>query len=170
MTRVRMWSPGQAVCRVLVVVLPVLALLVSGVDPGPMVIVLVVAGSLAWAVLPESVVGAAVLVAVLGWWALAVPDPLRPGLLVAALALAGAHSAGLLAAYAPDRAALDRALVVMWVRRTLLSFVAAPVAYAAVVLLDRPEAAIWPAGLGLLTMLLLLTVLRLREVSGPSAI
>ncbi|UUZ58175.1 DUF58 domain-containing protein [Nocardioides sp. B-3] len=131
-----------------------------------LMVVLVLAGSLAWAVLPELAVGPVVLLAVMAWWAVKVPDPVRPTVLVAAPALSGAHVAGLLAAYGPVRAALDRRLVLMWVRRTLLGFLVAPVAYAAVVGLDEDSAAsMWPLAVGVLAVLCLIVGMQFRERS-----
>lgn len=170
MIRFRTWSRSQRVCRALVAVLPVLALLVASVRPGVPTVVIILAGSLVWATVPELAIGSVVLLSVLAWWSLAVPDPVQPGVLVAALALAGAHGAGLLAAYGPERAVIERPLIMLWVRRMLLAFVAAPVAYVAVVVLDDPAAAMWPLAVGVLAVLVLVVGLRLRESSRQGAI
>lgn len=170
MIRFRTWSRSQLVCRAFVAGLPVVALFVASVRPGLPMVLLVVACSLVWAAFPELAIGSVVLVSVLAWWALRVPDLLQPGVLVAALALAGAHGAGLLAAYGPERAVIERPLIVMWVRRMLLAFVAAPVAYAAVVVLDDPVATVWPLAVGVLAVLALVLGLHLRAPSDPGAI
>jgi hypothetical protein len=164
MTPWRTWSRSQVSCRALVAVLPLVALLVAPVRPGVVVVLLVGAGAMVWAALPELAAGPIVLLSVMVWWALAVPDPLRPGV------LAAAHVAGLLAAYGPARAALDRRLVLVWVRRGLLGFVAAPVAYAAVVGLDEgADPLMWPLGVAVLALLVLVVGPRFREPSGPTS-
>jgi hypothetical protein len=143
-------------------------MLVAPVRPGVLVLLLVVAGSVVWAVFPELAAGSVVLLSVMAWWAVAVPDPLRPGVLAAALALSAAHVAGLLAAYGPARAAIDRRLVLVWVRRSVLGFVAAPVAYAAVVGLDDgADPLMWPLGVAVLAVLVLVVGMRLRDPSAP---
>ena len=156
-------------CRALVVALPVVAMLVAPVRPTLLVALLVAAGAALWATLPELTAGPIVLLSVMAWWALAVPDPVQPRVLVAALALSGAHVAGLLAAYAPARAALDPRLILLWVRRSLLAFVAAPIAYAGVVLLDDPDARMWPLAVAVLVVLVLVGGLRFRQPSGPTS-
>jgi hypothetical protein len=154
----------------LMAVLPVVALLVAPVRPSLLVAALVVVGSVLWCVFPELAAGPVVLLAVMVWWSLAVPDPVQPRVLAAALALVAAHVAGLLASYGPARAALDRGLVVMWVRRGLLAFVAAPVAYATVVGLDDPDARMWPLAVAVLVVLALVAGLQFRQPSGnPSS-
>ena len=144
MTDWRSWSRSQVSCRALIAVLPLVALLIAPGHQPRLLVLLVVAGSIAWVVFPELAAGPIVLLSVMASWALVVPDPVQPRVLVAALALSGAHVAGLLAAYGPARVALDRRLVLLWVRRSLLAFVAAPVAYVAVVLLDDPSTQMWP--------------------------
>lgn len=169
MTAWRSWTRSQVVVRVLVAVLPTLALTIApGRQPGPMVL-LVVAGSVAWAVFPELAAGPIVLLSVMAWWAVKVPDPVRPSVLAAALFLSGAHVAGLLAAYGPVRAALDRRLVLVWVRRTLLGFLVAPVAYAAVVGLDEDSTPMWPLAVGVLAVLCLIVGMQFRERSDAAS-
>ena len=169
MTAWRTWSRSQVMCRVVVAVLPFVALLVAPVRPSLLVLLLVAIGSVLWAALPELAAGPIVLLSVMAWWALVVPDPVQPRVLAAALALSGAHVAGLLAAYGPARAVLDRRLVLLWVRRSLLAFVAAPVAYAAVVWLDDPDSLMWPLATAVLVVLVLVAGLRLRDPSAPSS-
>lgn len=168
MTTWRSWTRSQLTARALVAVLPTVALLIApGRQPAPLVL-LVVVGSLAWAAFPELAAGPLVLLSVMAWWAVKVPDPVRPSVLAVALALSGAHVAGLLAAYGPVRAALDRRLVLMWVRRTLLGFIVAPVAYAAVVGLDEGSApSMWPLAVGVLAVLCLIVGMQMRERSDP---
>jgi len=150
---------------VLVALLPVVALLVAPVRPSAPVVAIVAAGSVLWAVLPELAAGPVVLLSVMAWWALAVPDPVRPSILVAAAALLSAHVAGLLAAYAPARAAIDLRLVRTWLGRGLLAFVPAPVLFLAVVGLDgSPDPPLmWPLALAALALITLTIGLLLRE-------
>lgn len=169
MTPWRTWSRSQVGCRALVAVLPVVALLVAPVRPSLLVIALVAAGSVLWCVFPELAVGPVVLLTVMVWWSLAVPDPVQPRVLAAALVLVAAHVAGLLAAYGPARAALEPGLVVVWVRRGLLAFVTAPVAYGAVVVLDDPDARMWPLAVAVLVLLALVAGMRFRQPSENTA-
>ena len=158
------------IVRGFVAVLPLVALLIAPGRPPGLMVLLVVAGSIAWAAFPELAAGPIVLLSVMAWWALKVPDPVRPSVLVAALALSGAHVAGLLAAYAPMRAALDRRLVLMWVRRWLLGALVAPVAYAAVVGLDEGRAPLmWPLAVGVLAVLCLIVGMQFRERSDAAS-
>lgn len=166
MTSWRSWSRSQVACRILLAVLPSVAFLVAPVQPPVLLVLLVVGASCAWAALPELPVGPLVLLTVMGWWALKVPDPVRPGVLLVALALTGAHVAGLLAAYGPVRAALDRRLVTMWVRRGLLAYVPAPVAYAVVVGHgEGVQPLMWPLAVGVLAVLGLVVGMQFREPS-----
>jgi hypothetical protein len=170
MTAWRSWTRSQVVVRALVGVLPSFALLIAPGRQPALLVLLVLAGSLAWATFPEVAIGPVVLLAVMAWWAIKVPDPVRPSVLVAALALSGAHVAGLLAAYGPVRAALDRRLVLMWVRRWLLGFLVAPVAYAAAIGLDEDRAPpMWPFAVGVLAVLCLIVGMQFRERSEASA-
>lgn len=165
----RRWTRSQVICRALIAVLPMLALVIAPVRPNLPVTVLVVVGSLVWASAPEIAAGPIVLLTVMVWWALVVPDPVQPRVLAATGALSGAHVAALLAAYGPARVALDRGLVLMWVRRSLLAFVTAPVAYAVVVSLDEPDPRLWPLALGVLVLLVLVLGLQFRERSEVSS-
>jgi hypothetical protein len=171
MTAWRSWSRSQVICRCIVAVLPLVALLIAPARPPLPFVLLVAAGSVAWAVFPELAAGPVVLLSVMVWWALKVPDPVRPSVLAAALALSGAHVAGLLAAYGPARAALDRGLVLMWVRRWLLGFVTAPVAYAAVVGLDGGvQPLMWPLAMGVLAVLCLTVGMQFRGRSETTTV
>lgn len=170
MTVWRTWSRSQVVCRAVMAVLPIVAMLVAPVRPTLLVVMVIAVVSVLWAALPELAAGPVVLLLVMVWWTLAVPDPVQPRVLAAALALSGAHVAGLLAAYGPARVELDGRLVLVWVRRSVLAFVAAPVAYAAVVLLDDPSTRMWPLAVAVLAVLVLVVGLRFRRPSGPASI
>ena len=165
----RTWSRSQVICRALIAVLPSLALIVAPSRPNLPVTIVVVVGSVLWAISPELAAGPIVLLTVMVWWALVVPDPVQPRVLVASLALSGAHVAALLAAYGPARVALDRGLVLVWVRRSVLAFVAAPVAYAAVVFLDAPDPRLWLLAMGVLVLLVLVLGLQFRAESDATS-
>lgn len=169
MTAWRTWSRSQVICRALIAVLPILALVVAPVRPNLPVTILVVLGSVLWASSPELAAGPVVLLTVMVWWALVVPDPVQPRVLAASLALSSAHVAGLLAAYGPARVGLERGLVLVWVRRSLLAFVAAPVAYAAVVYLDEPDPRLWLLAMGVLVLLVLVLGPQFREESDATS-
>ncbi len=165
MTAWRTWSRSQVVCRLLVALLPVVALLVAPVRPSTAVLAIVAACSVLWAVSPESSAGPVVILFVMAWWAVAVPDPVRPSILLAAAALLSAHGAGLLAAYAPARGSIHPRLVRMWVGRALLAFLPAPVVLLALVALDGSpgQAVTWPLALAALALLTLAVALFLRQ-------
>jgi len=168
MTAWRAWSGSQLVCRVLVALLPVVALLVAPVRPSAAVVAIVAAGSVLWAVFPDLAAGPVVLVSVMAWWALAVPDPVRPSILMAAAALLSAHVAALLAAYAPARGSIHPRLVRTWAGRALLAFLPAPLVLLALVALEvgSEQALMWPFALAALALLTLTVGLRLRERPG----
>ncbi|MCW2833765.1 MAG: hypothetical protein JWN68_1718 [Nocardioides sp.] len=165
MTSWRTWSRSQVGCRVLVALLPVLAVLVAPVRLNASVLVLAFALSLLWAAWPELSAGPVVLLLVMGWWALVVPDPVQPRVLVAAGLVHTAHVGALLAAYAPARAAIHPRLVRIRVRRGALSFLAAPVAYLAVASLDGvpDQPLMWPVAVALLVVASLTIGLRFRD-------
>ena len=165
MTAWRTWSRSQVGCRALVALLPVVALLVAPVPPSVPMIAIVAAGSVLWATWPELAAGPLVLLLVMVWWATTVPDPVRPSVLVAAAVLQSAHVAGVLAAYGPARVGIDRRLVWMWIRRGLLAFLGAPLAYVGVIGLngapDQPL--MWPVAVAALVALTFMVGLRFRE-------
>ncbi|HXH80496.1 hypothetical protein [Nocardioides sp.] len=169
MTTWRTWSRSQVGCRVLVALSPVLALLVAPVRPSAPVLALAAAVSLLWAAWPELAAGPVVLLLVMAWWVLAVPDPVQPRVLVAAALLHTAHVGGVLAAYGPARAAIHPRLVRIWVRRGVLSFLAAPVAYLAVASLDDvpDQPLMWPVAIGFLVVAALTIGLRFRDQPVP---
>ncbi len=171
-----MRRPGVAqlwVLRAAVTVAPVVALLLGTVvGPGPgawlVVAVAVLAGG--WAVFPESAAGVAVLISVVGWWAMG-PDgdaALHPVVIGVAGCLVLAHVAALLASYGPAQAVLLRPLVLLWVRRGLAVLLPVPALLGAAWLLrgDVDVAGAWTAGLvGVMaaTVLCALAVRRPRE-------
>ena len=131
------WPRQQWLLRGAMVVLAAAAPLASAPDlPPSWLLVLVVALAAGWAWRPESSAGAVALVLVLAWWGIGVDDPLRPGLLGAALALLGAHLAATLASYGPARMRVERALVLLWGRRAALCCVPPVVAWSVLRVLD----------------------------------
>lgn len=171
MNRVRQWQASAVATRVLVVLLPLLAVAAAGQRPATPFLLVLSALALAWGVAPESPVGQVVLVLVVGWWGVRVADPLQPTVLVAAAALLGAHVAALLASYGPARLAVDRRLALLWVRRALLSLLVLPVAWVAARGLDSaPEQpALWTVALLTVAGVLVAAGLALREASSDQA-
>ena len=152
MRRLRIWTPGQWALRAVMVVGLLVALLATGPAgtwPAPWLVVLVGGLAVGYALLPETSFGTVAIGLVLAWWGLGLRDGLHPAALVAAAGLLSAHLAGLVAAYGPDRMAVDRATVLLWARRGLLVFVLAPVVLAvALWVREQPEPdGIWVAGL-----------------------
>lgn len=136
------WTRGTWVLRLSLLVLPVAALLVAlPVRPHAWVLILVVAGSLRWALLPDDLVGALVLLLVAGWWALHGATDWRLG--AVGLLLFLAHVAATLASYGPGTSGPSPALVRLWGRRVLLSLAPLVAALAAVRLLDPGLAPPW---------------------------
>lgn len=153
------------VARGLLAVLPLVAVVAAWQRPATVfVIVLVVLGVL-WAAMPESPAGPLVLLLVAGWWGARVDDPLDAGVLVAAAALVAAHVAGVLASYGPARMPVDRATTWLWVRRGLLAWLVAPVAWlAARGLDDAPDQpTLWTVALVTVAGLVIVAGMALRE-------
>ncbi len=138
--------------RSLIAAGPLVAVLVSGLDgelPPPWLVVIVGAFSVAHALLPDSQLGTTAALLALGWWALGPIAALPASLLLAATALLVAHVSAVLAAYGPPDLPLDPPLLRTWLRRGLLSLLAAPLVWVAVAAIDdQPEpAGIWVAAL-----------------------
>ena len=144
-------SRSQLVLRVLIFLGPVVALLAAGPAgrwPTWWVVTGIVVLAAAFAALPETAVGAGVMLAVLAWWAGALDDGLHPAVLVAATGLLVAHLAATLTGYGPDSMPVDPALVRLWVRRGLLLLLSVPLLWLAARGLDgQPEQpGIWVVG------------------------
>ena len=140
------------VLRIAIALGPVVAVLASGLDgelPPPWLVVVVVGFSVAHALLPDSQLGTTAALLVLGWWALGPVAALPASLLLAAAALVAGHVAAVLTAYGPPGLPLDGGLLRTWLRRGLLSLLAAPLVWGAVALIDgQPEpAGVWAAAL-----------------------
>jgi hypothetical protein len=148
----RSGTPGQWALRVTMVVGVLGALMstgLAGVWPAWWLVLLVGGLAVGYAALPETSVGTAAMGLVLVWWGAAFGDEQHSPALVAAGALLAAHLAGVLVAYGPDRMAVDRATVVLWVRRGAAVFLTAPLVYlVAGWVRDQPEPdGIWVTGL-----------------------
>ena len=92
------------------------------------------------------------MLAVLVWWVVALDDGLHPMVLVAVPALLVTHIASVLASYGPGEMPVERALILLWVRRGALLLLGAPLVWGLAVLLrDQPEdpdqPGIWVVGL-----------------------
>jgi hypothetical protein len=120
------------VLRIIVVLGPLVALYAAapeGFVPSPFVAAVVLAASVGFAVRPEYFVGSAVLAVVLIWWALVVGSAVPDGTLVAAAALLAAHVAALLLGYGPPEMPVGTDLVLLWVPRGAVVWLAALVVW-----------------------------------------
>lgn len=150
------WTAGQAVLRALVVVLPQVAIwltAVSGVSPDPKLVILVLGLGVFAALAPESTAGVVLLGVVIAWWGLAFRDLDHPAMIAAAACVLATHLCLTITAYGPPSLPLDRALLLLWVRRGVLVFVPVPVLYwVALLLRDQPA----PPGMWVIGMLTIL--------------
>jgi hypothetical protein len=148
----RSWPVSQLALRVVVALGPVVALALGGVarnGPAWWAILLVGGFSVAFALRPDGPYGSVAIVLVVGWWALG-PRTAVPGVVVAAAgALVAAHVAATLVAYGPRTLPITRPLGLLWLRRGLLAFAAAPAVWLVATSLRRaPQPVdIWIAGL-----------------------
>ena len=134
---------SQLVLRAIVFLGPVVALLATGPAGHwpPWWLVLPVAGMAAVsAAAPDSPVGAGAGLTVVIWWSVSLGDGIPGWVLVAAAALLAGHLAGLLASYGPQEMPVDRATILLWLRRGALLLITAPAAWLAARALDgEPE-------------------------------
>jgi hypothetical protein len=145
---------SQAVLRALVLLGPVLAVLATGpAGRWPvwwvLLPVVALAGVAAW--FPDSPFLAAVDLAVLAWWAVALGGGVPAWAVAAAVALVVGHVAALLTSYGPVEMPLDPATARLWTRRAALVLLTVPVAWVAGRVLEgQPEQpGVWVAGTGL---------------------
>ncbi len=151
------WTRGTWALRTLLLVLPVSALAVAQPQrPDTWVVVLVVAGSLRWAWLPDDLVGVLVLLLVAGWWATDGPTGWRTG--AVGVLLLAAHVVATLGSYGPATLAPDRTLVRLWFVRGLLALVPLAVSLAAVEVLAGEPAPGWLWSGALATVVVLVLV------------
>lgn len=148
------WSAGQVALRLTIAIAPVFAVSASGLDAGaPPIWLLLLVGvvSSGHAFLPESGLGTAAMLLVLGWWGLGpVADAGLPwSSVVAAVGLLAAHIAAVIVGYGPGDLPVDRALLWTWLGRAAVVSIAAPAVWLiAVGVEDQPEpTGIWVAGL-----------------------
>lgn len=143
---------GQLLVRLVVAAGPVLALLATalvGPAPAPWLLLLTVALSAGFALRPESVVGAATYLVVLGWWGVSMRDGLHPEALLAAGALVASHVAAVLASYGPEDLPVEPRVLRRWAVRGVLVLLPAAAVWALTdAIHDDPEQpGIWLAGL-----------------------
>lgn len=159
------WSRSTWLLRALVLLLPTAALLVALPQwAHTWTLVLVVAGSLRWAWLPDDLVGVMVLLLVGGWWAAHGATGWR--LLVVGILLVAAHVAATLASYGPGTLAPGGALVRLWAGRGLLTVVPLLVALGAVRVLDADLAprGLWTLALAAMVVLVLVAARATQRV------
>lgn len=149
---VQLWTPGQWGLRITCVVGLLVGLASTGlvgVWPAWWLVVLVGGLGVGYALAPEAAIGTVAMGFVLAWWGVAFRDGLHPQALVAAAGLVASHVAGVLAAYGPSEMSVDRATVLLWVRRGVLVLAISPLVWLlAIVVRDQPEPdGVWVAGL-----------------------
>ena len=145
-------TPGQALLRLVLLLAPPAALLLSeaaGVGPAAWLVVLVTLVAATWALFPESAAGSAALFLVVAWWGLGLRDGLHPAALGAAALVLGAHVAAVVAAYGPPTLAVDPALVRRWALRGGLVLLSSPAVFLLVraVRDGEPPPGLWTAGM-----------------------
>jgi hypothetical protein len=145
-------SRGRLALRAVLLVAPLLALICTGPDEWPhgWFVALMLALSVGFAAMPESMLGSACLGLVVVWWSLAVRDGVPLTAIPAAALLLAAHVASLLLSYGPPALPIGRGVLRLWLRRAVTVGVAAPLVWAVAVVVDgQPEPpGIWVAGLG----------------------
>jgi hypothetical protein len=128
----RAWTLGQWALRAVVLLGPMVALYARGPSLGspPVWLAgLVFVLACAWALVPESVAGAVVLL-LAGWsWAASGEGVVPAGALVAAAGMLAAHLAALVVGYGPSRLPVAPGVVRLWARRGALVFVPAVVVW-----------------------------------------
>jgi hypothetical protein len=145
-------SRGGWALRAVIALGPPVALLAAGPEgfvPPLWLVVLVVLLSLGFAYLPEQYIGSAVLILVVGWWAVAVGPAMPLAVVVASGALLASHVAATLASYGPRALPPDRGIVLRWTRRGVLVWLVAPLLWLVVDAQrgDTTPASYWVAGL-----------------------
>ena len=148
----RSWTAGQWVLRVVMVAGPLVALFARtpslGAPPTWGVLVVLVLG-IGWTLLPESVIGAVMLLGVGFSWASGDTTDVSAWVLVAALGLLAAHLSSLVASYGPPRLPVDPGVTRLWALRGAGLFgTAAAVWLVARVVADLPDSpTVWVLGL-----------------------
>ena len=168
-------APQQRLIRLIVLVAPLIAVSAeaqAGATLQRWFVVAVIVSSSVAAVLPDSHTGLLVVLLVGGHWAGASPSGKSQSgwVLVIALALLLFHAGCMLASYAPSSVVLDRALLLLWLRRT--TWAAAVAAIVWVVSRVASGLELPSSGLVLGAALLVLlgwTALLARTMSGRAA-
>jgi hypothetical protein len=142
---------SQLVLRALVLLGPVVALLSTGPAghwPPWWVVVPVLALAVAFAAMPDSPVGTAVVLVVLVWWTISLSDDIQPETMVAAAGLLVAHLAAQVASYGPAAMPVERATLRLWGLRSVVLLATIPATWAAArVLRGQPEpSGVWVVG------------------------
>jgi hypothetical protein len=101
----------------------------EGFVPSPFLTAVVVAASVGFAWRPEHFVGSAASAIVLVWWALVVQSAFPDGALLAAGGLLASHLAALLLGYGPPEMPVGADLLLLWVPRGALVWLAALVVW-----------------------------------------
>lgn len=145
-------SRGRLALRAVLLVAPLLAVLSAGPQdlPHGWFVALVLALSVGFAAMPESMLGTACLGLVVVWWSLAARDDVPLTAILAAALLLAAHVASVLLSYGPTALSIGGRLLRLWLRRAAAVGVAAPLVWVVAVLVKgQPEPpGIWVAGLG----------------------
>jgi hypothetical protein len=148
----RYWTRGQWALRSVVALGPVVALLARTPSQGAprlWLLLLTIALGCGWAVAPESVVGAVLLLLVGFDWASGSDGSLPVLAVLAAAVLLAAHVAALVLSYGPDTLPLSPPVVRLWSRRAVLVFLVAPAIWVlARVVSGLPDSStVWVLGL-----------------------
>jgi hypothetical protein len=101
----------------------------EGFVPSPFVGAVVLVAAVAFALRPENFTGPTAQILVLLWWALVVKAAFPDGTLVAAGALLATHLAAVLLAYGPSQMSVGADLVMVWVPRGAVAWLAALVVW-----------------------------------------
>jgi len=168
-------APQQRLIRLIVLVAPLIAVSAeaqAGATLQRWFVVAVIASSLVTAVVPDSHTGLLVVLLVGGHWAGAsASGTSHTGwVLVIALALLLFHTACTLASYAPSSVVLDRALLLLWLRRNAWAGAVAAIVW----VISRVVSGLELPGSGLvlgaaLLVLVAWTALLARTMSGRAA-
>jgi hypothetical protein len=129
----REWTRGQWLLRVVMLLGPLVALGARWPsDPSPVwLVLLTLVLSAAWAMAPESVVGAVVLALVAFAWVAGSNGDLPGGAVLAAVAMLAAHLAAIVASYGPDALPVSASVVRLWLWRGLGVALVAPLVWSA---------------------------------------
>jgi hypothetical protein len=121
----------------------------AGVWPHPWLVAVVAVLAVAYAALPETVVGTVAVVVVMGWWGAAFRGGVPVEAVAGAAGLVAAHVAGILVSYGPPGMVVDAPTVRLWAFRAVGVLLAAPLTWlVAHVVRGEPEVpGVWVAGL-----------------------